>query len=85
MASAALCKLAQVSSRDLTRPGASGNRILHELLIQCRAAGLTAASLSDDDVANLHSIFDVALQYGLALAVYDYVVEVCSDKYCTSR
>lgn len=56
-----------------------------ELLNQCRAAGLTAAPVSDNDVAILHALFDVALHSGLGSLVYDYVVEVCSDKYCTSR
>ena len=49
------------------------------------AAGLTTAPAGDNDVALLHALFDVALRNGLGSVVYDYVVEVCSDKYCTSR
>lgn len=84
-ASAALQRLAAVAPRDLVRLTQSGRRLFHELLLQCRAAGLTAGPNSEHDVAHLHALFDVALQYGLGSLVYDYVVEVCSDKYCTSR
>ena len=85
MSSSALQKLAAVAPRDLVRVTQSRRRSFHDLLLQCRAAGLTAAPSSDNDVAHLHALFDVALQYGLGSLVYDYVVEVCSDKYCTSR
>ncbi|EIE19378.1 hypothetical protein COCSUDRAFT_44718 [Coccomyxa subellipsoidea C-169] len=84
MSASALQKLAAVAPRDLVRVTQSGRRLFHDLLLQCRAAGLTAAPNSDNDVAHLHALFDVALQYGLGSLVYDYVVEVCSDKYCTS-
>ncbi len=51
---------------------------------QCRAAGLTGAAASND-VARLHALFDVALGHGLGSLVVDYVVEVCSDRFSTSR
>lgn len=51
---------------------------------QCRAAGLTGAAASDD-VARLHALFDVALGHGLGSLVVDYVIEVCSDRFSTSR
>jgi hypothetical protein len=81
----ALQNLISVPTRDLVTITASGRRNSYELLVQCRSAGLTAASLADNDVAHLHALFDVALHYGLGTFIYDYVVEVCSDKYCTSR
>ncbi|BDA43683.1 E3 ubiquitin-protein ligase HOS1 [Coccomyxa sp. Obi] len=84
MSASALQRLAAVAPRDLVRVTQSGRRLFHELLLQCRAAGLTAGPNSEHDVAHLHALFDVALQYGLGSLVYDYVVEVCSDKYCTS-
>ena len=85
MSASALQRLAAVAPRDLVRVTQSGRRLFHELLLQCRAAGLTAGPNSEHDVAHLHALFDIALQYGLGSLVYDYVVEVCSDKYCTSR
>lgn len=85
MSASALQRLAAVAPRDLVRVTQSGRRLFHELLLQCRAAGLTAGPSSEHDVAHLHALFDVALQYGLGSLIYDYVVEVCSDKYCTSR
>jgi hypothetical protein len=81
----ALLRLASAAPRDLVRTGPSGRRLLHDILLDCRAAELTTAPASDNDVALLHALFDVALRNGLGSLVYDYVVEVCSDKYCTSR
>lgn len=52
--------------------------------MQCRAAGLTGATGSND-VARLHALFDVALGHGLGSLVVDYVIEVCSDPFYTSR
>ncbi len=51
---------------------------------QCRAAGLTGAA-AGDDASRLHALFDVALSHGLGSIVVDYVFEVCSDRYYTSR
>lgn len=85
MASAALHALTATAPKDLTRPGDLGKSRLHELVIQCQAAGLTAPVDTSNDVALLHALFHVALQNGLGAVVYDYVVEVAADKYCTSR
>lgn len=85
MASAALHALAATSPKDLTQHSELGQRRLHDLVIHCQAAGLTAPVDNSNDVALLHTLFDVALQNGLGAVVYDYVVEVAADKYCTSR
>ena len=85
MASAALSALVGTAPKDLTLQGDLGKRRLHELVTQCQAAGLAAPVDSSNDVAMLHTLFDVALQNGLGSVVYDYVVEVAADKYCTSR
>ena len=85
MASAALHALAATAPKDLTRQGSLGNSKLHELVNQCQAAGLAAPVDGSNEVGLLHALFDVALQNGLGSVVYDYVVEVAADKYCTSR
>ena len=85
MASAALHALSATAPKDLTRQGDHGRSKLHELVIQCQAAGLIAAVDGSNEVALLHALFSVALQNGLGSMVYDYVVEVAADKYCTSR
>jgi hypothetical protein len=54
------------------------------LQAQCRAAGLTGAA-AGDDASRLHALFDVALSHGLGSIVVDYVFEVCSDRFYTSR
>ena len=85
MASAALLAVAATAPKDLTGQGDHGKTKLHKLVIQCQAAGLAAPVDGSNDVALLHAFFDVALQHGLGSVVYDYVVEVAADKYCTSR
>jgi len=85
MASAALSALAATAPRDLTRDSEHGRIKSHELVIQCQTAGLAAPVDASNDVAVLHALFDIALQNGLGSVVYDYVVEVAADKYCTSR
>ena len=85
MGTEVLQRLASAAPRDLVRTGPSGRTLLHDILLECRAAGVTAAPAGDNDVALLHALFDVALSNGLGCLVYDYVVEVCSDRYCTSR
>ena len=57
---------------------------MDRLYAQCRAAGLTGAS-AGDDASRLHALFDVALSHGLGSIVVDYVCEVCSDRFYTSR
>ena len=85
MASAALSALVATAPQDLTLQDDLGKHTLHELVTQLQAAGLAAPVDSSNDVAMLHTLFDVALHNGLGSVVYDYVVEVAADKYCTSR
>ena len=85
MASAALSALVATAPKDLTLQDDLGKRRLHELVTQCQAAGLAAPVDSSNDVAMLHTLFDVALSNGLGSVVHDYVVEVAADKYCRSR
>ena len=60
------------------------SRLITTITTQCRAAGLTGAA-GGNDVARLHALFDVALGHGLGSLVVDYVIEVCSDPFYTSR
>jgi hypothetical protein len=72
-----LGELVSASPRSFLKKDAAGERLLSSLLLQCRQAGLTAASVADDDVQRLFALFDVALENGLGCVVQDYVVEVC--------
>ena len=53
----------------------SGQTVLRELYDQLAGVELVPATCTDD-IARLHSLFDVALDHGLAAIITDYVTEV---------
>ena len=84
MASAVLNRLAATPASDLPRVAADGLRPLHTLYLGSLDAGLTQIA-AKDDVERLYLLFDVAVSHGLGGIILDYVTEVCSDPFCTSR
>lgn len=61
-----------------------GSRLVQLLFEQTLQEGLTNTD-AQGDVECLHALFDVAVSHGLGNVVLDYVVEVCSDPFLTSR
>lgn len=80
-----LAELANTSPKTYLQRSPSGFSHLQDLYQQCIEADLVpAAAVASDDIARLHSLFDVALDHGMGSLVLDYVNEVCADRLLTS-
>ena len=84
MADVVLGKLAAIPATALPRLAADGVRPIQALYEESLRARLISID-ARDDVERLYLLFDLALAQGLGCLVLDYVTEVCSDPFCTSR
>lgn len=73
----ALEALADASPRCYLKRTDGSLTLLQQLYDQCAAAGLVPAE-AVDAIAQLHSLFDVMLEYGMGSAICDYIAEACS-------
>ena len=83
-ASPFLEQLANTPVTELCRRSSTGERpvqTLHELGIE----GGLCDTVARDDVERLYAVLDLALSHGLGSIILDYVTEVCSDAFCSSR
>lgn len=78
-----LASLVAVPPRDLLKRGTEG-RVVTSLARSAQAAGLAEAAAFPDDRLALHTLFNLALDGGLACWVADYVELVCCDRSLTS-
>ena len=84
MASGLLAQLAATPATELPRVTADGRRLVQTIYEQSLKVGLTDDT-ARGDVERLYSLFDLALAHGLSSIILDYVLEVCSDPFLTSR
>ena len=84
MASSILLQLAATPATELPRSALNGVRPVQILYEKCLEAGIAKPG-ARDDVERLLLLFDIALAHGLGSIILDYVLEVCSDPFFTSR